>query len=230
LIVYLAFNISSEKAYVGQTKFDLEHRCAQHFYFATHGSSFPFHRALRCSGDKFLWVILENVETQSELDELERHHIISHGAKAPKGYNCTDGGDGFRGKHSEETRRKMSLAHKGKKLGPHSADSILKMKASHQGKVTSEKTKQKLSIALSGRKVRQETCEKLSKLQRKQIAQCDLEGNVIKIFPSIKHAVLELTSQGHDDAHQIYRARHVRPVCGFLWKDVKCSSTPNKVE
>jgi len=74
--------------------------------------------------------------------------------------NQTDGGDGGKGARagnilSEETRKKISLAHLGKKRKPMREESKKKLseslKGKNVGKIRSEETKQKLSNALRGK-------------------------------------------------------------------------------
>lgn len=63
-------------------------------------------------------IIVEGNFNQLLLDELERHYIRLYATKAPLGYNLTDGGrDGQSSghAHTEESRGKISKAHKGKK-------------------------------------------------------------------------------------------------------------------
>ena len=56
-------------------------------------------------------------ETLEELNEAEKYYIKLYGSRIPNGYNISLGGDGgghFQ-KHSEETKRKLSEIHKGKR-------------------------------------------------------------------------------------------------------------------
>jgi hypothetical protein len=86
--------------------------------------------------------------------------------------NMTDGGEnppsskGKKRVNSAEARLKMSLAKKGKPSGligfAHSAESKLKMSASHTGYVASEETKKKLSAAGKGRVFSEESKRKIS--------------------------------------------------------------------
>lgn len=68
-------------------------------------------------------------------------------------------------KISEETRIKMSLAHKGKKL---SEDTIKKRSLKQKGLKRTEETKRKISKGLQGRKLSEETKIKLSKINKGQ--------------------------------------------------------------
>ncbi len=65
-------------------------------------------------------------------------------------HNRTNGGDGVSGAIvSEETRKKISVANKGK---THSEEHIRKLSEVHKGHIVSEETKRKISEANKGRK------------------------------------------------------------------------------
>jgi len=84
--------------------------------------------------------------------------------------NMTLGGEGASGsKHSMETRQKMSMAHKGKKLPPKSAEHRAKLAEAQTGKSPgnkgvspSDEVRARLSLAKMGRKIPLETRQKMS--------------------------------------------------------------------
>lgn len=61
--------------------------------------------------------------------------------------------------HSEEHKRKLSLANKGKK---HSEESRMKMSIANKGRIVSEETRRKLSLARIGKKHSLETRQRIS--------------------------------------------------------------------
>ena len=65
-------------------------------------------------------------------------------------------------KVSAETRRKMSLAKKGKKRSPFSEEHKLKMSLAHKGKPFSEEHKLKMSLARKGKPLSEEHKRKMS--------------------------------------------------------------------
>jgi group I intron endonuclease len=67
---------------------------------------------------------------------------------------------GIKKPHSEETKLKIGLAHKGRKLSP---EHIEKSRLARKGYVTSEETKIKLALAGTGRIFSQETKDKIGK-------------------------------------------------------------------
>ena len=77
------------------------------------------------------------------------------------------GSTGFTGKHSEETKLKMSLAKKGRtssfKGKKHSEESRKKLSESHKGKGHSDEWKIKMKKIMTGRKMSDEAKQKISK-------------------------------------------------------------------
>jgi hypothetical protein len=128
---------------------------------------------------------------ESEAFSLEKERILFWRDKVDL-CNKTDGGDGVSGlvmsegsrqkmsakakgrpgnitmlgrKHSDETRAKMSAAHKGKSK---SAEHAAKVGAAHKGKKRSEEYKKKLSVAHMGKIISLETRAKLSESAKLQ--------------------------------------------------------------
>lgn len=115
---------------------------------------------------------------EEELDALEIHYINEHNSLSKEhGLNLKSGGSA--GKHSEETKKKMSVSHTGKSatwlIGKkqsdetkskradsrkgyvHSEETKYKISNSNKGKRRSEEMKKKISAALTGRKLSPET-------------------------------------------------------------------------
>lgn len=158
---------------MGITKFDIAKRFKQHLR-----RGFLLTEAIQKYGeDRFSIRLIMKVNTISEAYKLEKTYISKYNSKVPNGYNLTDGGLGMPGvvinerekyrrsrflkelpkekrigmygkKHSEETRKKMSLSAKGnknclgRKLSEESKDKIRKK---HLGKVLGDETKLKIS-------------------------------------------------------------------------------------
>lgn len=129
LIAYKITNKINKKSYIGVTSKSVSRRFNQHCAAAGRGSSYALHRAIRKYGRSFFDIeILAEAFSCAELSVLERDLIAEHGTLCPIGYNLTTGGDfGVGYEVSAETRRKMSLARKGRK---HSAETRAKMSAS----------------------------------------------------------------------------------------------------
>ena len=106
---------------------------------------------------------------------------------------------------SEETRRKISAAQKGKfteaqraalsyRRNPHyhHSDEIKKMIGDlHRGKPLSEEHKKKLSEAHKGIKPSEENLRILAQMRMHRIEMYDMDMNFIKDFPSLKDAEAE---------------------------------------
>ena len=91
--------------------------------------------------------IIKFCETQAELDQQEIFYVKLYNTFAPNGYNLRAGNG--RGALSDETKRKIGLANKGKKR---SAETKRRLSESHMGFKVSESTKAKLSKINKGKK------------------------------------------------------------------------------
>lgn len=109
--------------------------------------------------------------TEEESFKLEKFYIQKFGRKDLKLgplVNMTDGGDGVSGIIcSEETKKKMSEAHKGKNTWTTgtkaSEETKFKMSKSQSGRKTTDETKKKISESHKGIKRSKETIKKMSK-------------------------------------------------------------------
>lgn len=195
-IIYKATSRTSGKSYIGMTAGNLEHRKYKHENAAINGSTCHFGRALRLYGfNDFDWAALDTAETQKELARLEIMWIKSENSYTD-GYNSTLGGEGNRGPHSaetkkkiseaatgrvcsEETKRKISLAMKGKKGKKRSEEARRKASLAQKGrpvsaavvqarvgKKRSEETKRKMSLAHKGKRKSEETKRRMSLARR----------------------------------------------------------------
>src|SRR5690606_14277361 len=114
-----------------------------------------FNKAIRKYGkESFLIEQVDTARTQEELDKKEIYWIKTLKTHVSQnGYNLEWGGNG-RGKVSEETKQKISKAHKGRTL---TEDWKKKISKSRQGQKVTEVTKKKISDTLLGHKVKLET-------------------------------------------------------------------------
>lgn len=140
------------KIYIGKTTNE-KHRIATHKYEAKHPKNY-FHRAIAKYGfDKFTYEVLFRTKSFDRLNYLlntmEQYYIKKYNTTDPTiGYNLTDGGEGTKGfKHTEETRKKMSL-------------SSPKVREWARGISRSEETKKKIAnTKLNGDKIYQYTLD-----------------------------------------------------------------------
>lgn len=132
-IIY-KYTSPSGKSYVGQTK-DEERRKRQHQKYHNNRCN-AFANAIRKYGfDSFKYEVLERNLTIEQANELEAYYIKEHNALSPNGYNLESGGKN-KTLH-EETKRKISIARKGKSVG--------------KGRTLTKETKQKMREAKGSR-------------------------------------------------------------------------------
>ena len=150
-VIYLIRNKVNNKLYFGQTVQSFNQRYKGNI-LNTHNNH------LRRSIEKYG---IENFEideefdiaySKEELDKLEDMYIkLYNTCNKTKGYNTRYGG--ANGRHTEETRKKMSKANKGKHSGEkhpnygkhQSKETRIKISESNKGKIMSEESKIKMS-------------------------------------------------------------------------------------
>ena len=176
--IYMIRNTVNGKAYIGQTIQKVEKRVNKHFY---ESSCRALHNAIKKYGrDAFTVEILHEV-LDIFLDDFEVAEIKKHNTLVPNGYNLHSGGnvntfvsDETRRKLSEankgrkrspETRRKLSEANKGKTLSP---EHRRKMSEANKGKTLSPEHRRKLSEARKGRKHSPQARRKISEANKRR--------------------------------------------------------------
>jgi group I intron endonuclease len=102
-LIYHAFDTKTGRAYVGQTWMTLEQRMKEHLRGKRRGY---FANALRARPNDFVWTIIAKVSTQQDLDAAEDSFILEFRTLKPDGFNIRRGGSC--GRHSEETKQKIS--------------------------------------------------------------------------------------------------------------------------
>lgn len=165
MIVIYKITAPSNKIYIGQTR-NYERRKKQYKY-------------LKCESQKHLYkslithgfynheisIIKEFPKevNQNTLNDEEKYYINHYLKLGFDLLNIKHGG--AKSKMSEETKRKISISHKGKKL---SLETIEKIKKFTIGRVQSEEEKKKRSSSLKGRKFTQESIEKIKNSNSKK--------------------------------------------------------------
>lgn len=144
--IYLITNILDGKIYIGKHSTD-------NLDDGYMGSGVALHRAYNKYGiEHFTKKILAYADTLEKLNWFERYYIKKYNAKSSKGYNLTNGGDGKVGCFiTEETKKKLSESHKGKKFPnrkPMSEEQKCKISKARIGKKHSEETKRKISESM----------------------------------------------------------------------------------
>jgi group I intron endonuclease len=106
--LYIATNVVNGMQYVGLAK-TLRKRWASHKHAGTNSA---FHKAIKHYGhENFVFSHIADAFDLESARMLERALIAQHNTYTPNGYNSTIGGQvGFIGKHSDETKAKISAA------------------------------------------------------------------------------------------------------------------------
>jgi len=171
-IIYCAIS-PSEKKYYGKTVRTLAARKREHSRNTNH---WVFTDALRKYGvDNFKWIIIESIEAYDrkslkyKLDEREKYWIAKDNTQDREfGYNMTKGGDGtfgYRREFSEEHKRKISEALRGKKL---SEDLKKEISNILKGKKKSKEGRMKMSRARMGIIFSDDHCENIRKSKMRE--------------------------------------------------------------
>ena len=214
--VYMHTNKINNKKYIGITCNDASRR------WGLQGQGYRrqkhFWNAIQKYGwDNFEHEIIENNLTEDQAKIMEVELIKQYNSNNRQyGYNTSPGGDGgapfgelnpFYGKHhTEETKKKISEAHK--------------------GMIVSDNVRKKLSEVhkrtwkdLEYRKKMTEKVKGVCNPRSKKINQYDLNGNFIRQCDYVKQAADEL----HIDVFGIYKCANgqQKTAGGFIWKYVE---------
>lgn len=167
----------SDKIYVGQS-WNIENRFKDYNKLNCKGQTKLYNSFIKYGIENHIFeVVIELPDgSQDDLDKCEQLHMNIYSNSNIELLNLKLGGS--HGKHSEESKLKMSITKKGKRIGyKHSEETKQKMSKSHKGlntwtkgiiwtskklrKPYSEETIKKLRNARLGVKVTEETKEKM---------------------------------------------------------------------
>lgn len=205
--IYCHTNRRNGKAYVGWTSSTMEKRWRGHIVdvLGTRRSTALFHKALRKWGtgdDVWQHEVIVEVATKEEALTAEklwiaqrRTHAYSDGHH---GYNQTLGGEGVAGtRDTLETRKRKSESQRRR----------------HRDQPLSFETRSQARKKCPPPGV--QTRQRMSLAKQKPVAQCDMDGNVLKVWPSPKLVESSLKPQ------QVARAaRNDKPYAGYRWRYV----------
>ena len=197
--IYLLTDTTNGKQYVGQHRYDKEELDPNY-----HGSGHIVKQIYNKRPETLKEEYLKTCYSQRELDECEKYFIFTNNTLYPNGYNLQEGGGG--GVPSEESRRKMSEAQKGrifseehkKKIGEAnkrrhlSEETRRKIGEAHKGrkmKPFSEEHKKKIGEAKKGIHCSEETRRKISEAntngkKSKPVLQYTKNGEFVREWPS----------------------------------------------
>lgn len=151
--IYVLTDPTTEEArYVGKTIKRLQDRLRIHLWAARNGRRdhrSNWIRQLLSQGREPAIIEVDRISSHDDWAALERywiHHLRQIGASLT---NHTEGGEGWHGhRHSEESKRKIAAAHRGRTVSPETRQ---RLRERHLGKRLSEQHKRKLSLAGKGR-------------------------------------------------------------------------------
>jgi group I intron endonuclease len=216
--IYKITNLSNGKVYIGQS-WDIENRFIKHKYERPNQHLENAIKKYRYQNFRYE-IIKELINTcQDELNELEIFYINKYNSTDKNfGYNKTYGGSS--GKATEETRRKLSLAQKGKIISEEHRACVSR---SNKTRIVTEETRKKMSDNRKGEKcywygrnVSGETKRKLSLINSKK-TRCIETGIVYE------SAALAAKIHGNKSSCSIIRAckNKNKTACnGFHWEYV----------
>lgn len=155
--VYMHKNKANGKVYIGITSRKPEKR-----WLSGHGykQNAHFENAIRKYGwDNFEHIILFSNLSKEEAEQKEIELIAEHNATNKDfGYNLANGGNSI-GKHTEETRKKISESHIGIL---HSEETKKKLSEMFKGRKLPKEWAENKRLAQIGIKRTKETCKKIS--------------------------------------------------------------------
>lgn len=145
-IIYKITNTVTNKIYIGQTITTLTKRWKMHRTASRHNrSNSALHSSIAKHGpDKFKVEEICSCLDKLELDKQEQYFMELYNSFAPNGYNLKTGG--ANGKHSQETKNKMSKIRQEKVKDPVFKEKITKNLIDYKESMTDE------DLAAHGRK------------------------------------------------------------------------------
>jgi len=222
--------VTDDIRYVGLTTKTIEKRYNVHMYVAANKKE-PTHVArwigsLLNQGLKPVAKLLQQCDNLEDLKKAEIAQIALQKSLGANLCNLTIGGDGFIGyKATEEQREKMSKSQLGKKHGPWSEEVKRKLSVANKGVPFTTERRTNISNGLKG-KIKNvgpqnpmygrkfENCPNSI-----SVAQLDLDGNVLRIFPSMT-AVTSITGINNSHIGSVCKGKR-KTSGGFKWKYLK---------
>ena len=170
--IYCYIDKKNDKiVYVGKdSHIDKNARHKAHLASSMHDQQ-QINKILQNNPNRYAYQVLWKIDncTDDYLNQTEISYIKKYNPK----FNFTEGGDGISGfQHSEETRKKISEAQKGKapwnkeKVNIYSKETRKKMSEAKKGKTLSEETRKKMSEAHKGKTLSEETRKKISEANK----------------------------------------------------------------
>lgn len=144
--IYKITNPINNKCYIGQTTQRISSRWHRYKKLKCKGQPKLYNALLKYGSNNFIYEIFDDSATnQDELDFLEKSYIYCFNS-IEYGYNDKEGGSN--GKHTNETKQKLSAINTGKKLSVNTKE---KISFGNKNKFISDYTKLQMSLAAKKR-------------------------------------------------------------------------------
>lgn len=261
--VYIHKNKINNKVYVGITCQKPIYRWKNGSGYPKSTQPKMYNAIKKYGWDNFEHIIVAESLTYEEASKLEQELILKYDSFV-NGYNMSLGGDGNKGHivseesrqqmksthcvphpgargktFSEEHKKHLSEARRGKKFGPRSAETKDKISKALSGKTVSDETRQKISQAGKGRQSwnkgltgipghlqSAETRRKIAEQNGYTIGAYDLETDALQLtFVSITSAINYLRKETqYKTANRNTLVNYIKLkklYCGFIWKIIK---------
>ena len=152
--IYLNTDLKTGKQYAGKHHYHIEGQLDPNY----HGSGVLWTKVLKKRPKELIKEeYIKTCYSEEEMCSDEQYYIKVFDTLYPNGYNLTEGGEGCVA--SEETRKKMSLAQKGKHI---SEEQKKKLSIALKGRIMSDEHKKKIGEANKGRHHSEESKKKIS--------------------------------------------------------------------
>ncbi len=147
--LYCITNIITQKKYFG-VSIDPDRRKSEHFSKSIKGSILVQRAIEKYGKENLIFEIILSGE-DADMYLLEPKYIMENNTLSPNGYNIAEGGIGGKTGHaSEETKKKMSIAHTGKSRQPHTEKTKERLSSLALGRKSSDKVRKKMSETRKG--------------------------------------------------------------------------------
>lgn len=198
--VYIIKNTVNNKIYIGSSSHNINNRITVHKRFLKqnkHENTYLQACYNKYGENTFTFEILELCNKESCIEREQYYLDLYQSYKRDVGYNINEKANSNLGfKFSEESKLKMSLAKKGKKL---TNEHILKSK-----------------LARIGQKRTQKTIELQNIKKFKKILQYNLDGTFVKEWNSLKEVEIFFNAKGA--IGNCIRRGFNYTSCGYKWK------------
>jgi group I intron endonuclease len=205
--VYIGQSVNVLKRFRQYKRLDCKSQTRVYRSFLKHGvNKHSFQILCECSED--------------ELNNLESYYVeLYQSFNTEHGMNLKSGGSAA-GKHSDETKRKISIGNKGKKRSKEqikwNRERQLGAKSHVYGKKHTDEHRRKVSMALKGHSVSDQARMKISEARKKPINQFSLDGVFIKTYESTLSAARDLNA--NPLAITACLNGRSKTSCGFKWE------------